>query len=114
MSTPTTERGKIEELMEKWGAKSAMLLLALCAFIYQQDRATLISDNKSLAARVQTLERHTARLQEGKASREELRDAIAQIARDNARGYDNMKEIIGTLRSDLVQRMDILAEKNKR
>lgn len=113
MST-VNDGGKLQELMEKWGAKSAMLLLALCAFIYQQDRATLISDNKALGARVATLERATGRLQEGKASREELRDAIAQIARDNQRGYDNMKEVIGTLRSDLVQRMDILAEKNRK
>jgi hypothetical protein len=109
----TNQNGKLQELMEKWGAKSAMLLLMLCAFIYQQDRANLIADNKANSARIAASERAIGRLQEGKASREELRDAIGQIARDNQRGYDNMKEIIGTLRSDLVQRMDIMNEKRK-
>lgn len=105
------EGGKLQDLIEKWGAKSAMLLLALCLFVYQQDRSQLIADNKALAARTAANERAIGRLQEGKASREELKAAMETIQRDNQRSRDDFKEIIGTLRSDLVQRMELLAAK---
>lgn len=112
MGTPSNESGgKLQELIEKWGAKSAVLLLALCVFIYQQDRAQLMADNKALAARTSANERAIGRLQEGKASREELKAAMETIARDNQRSRDDFKEIIGTLRSDLISRMDILTER---
>lgn len=111
MSTPTKNEGKLQEYIERWGAKSAMLLVALCLFIYQQDRSSLIADNKALSARTSANERAIGRLQEGKASREELKAAMETIARDNQRSRDDMKDIIGTLRADLVQRMDILAGK---
>lgn len=109
-----TNNGKLNELMEKWGAKSAMLLLALCAFIYQQDRASLQSDNKALSARVSASERAIGRLQEGKASREEVRAMMETIRNDSARGREDFKEIIQTLRSDLIQRMDIIAERKSK
>lgn len=112
MSTPVkTEDGKLQGLIEKWGAKSAMLLLALCLFVYQQDRSQLIADNKALAARTAANERAIGRLQEGKASREELKAAMESISRDNQRGRDDFKEIVTTLKTDLIQRMDLL---NKR
>lgn len=110
-TTQNEEGGKLQQLIEKWGAKSAMLLLALCLFVYQQDRSALIADNKALAARTSANERAIGRLQEGKASREELKAAMETIARDNQRSRDDIKDIIVTLRSDLVQRMDILAGK---
>lgn len=116
MSNPANANeggGKLQELIEKWGAKSAALLLALCVFIYQQDRGQLIADNKALSARTAANERAIGRLQEGKASREELKAAIETIQRDNQRSRDDIKETIGTLRSDLISRMDILTERNK-
>jgi len=106
-----SEGGKLQDLMERWGTKSAGLLLVLCAFIYQQDRASMQADNKALAARVGAVERSTGRLQEGKASREEVRAAIESIQRDNQRNQSDIKDIIGTLRSDLVQRMELLTTK---
>lgn len=100
--------GKLQELIEKWGAKSAALLVVLCAFIYQQDRAALISDNKALSARVSASERAIGRLQEGKASREELKAAMDSIKADNQRGRDDFKDVVQTLRNDLVQRMELM------
>jgi hypothetical protein len=97
--------------MNKWGVKSAFLLLVLCSWIYQQDRAQVMSDNKALAARTAANERAIGRLQEGKASREELKSAIETIARDNQRSRDDLKESMNTLRNDLVQRMDIIVSK---
>lgn len=111
--TPNNGDNKLQILIEKWGAKSAMLLLALCAFIYQQDRAALITDNKALAARTAANERAIGRLQEGKASREELKAAIEAIQRDNMRSNSDIKDAIVTLKSDLVQRMDLLADRRK-
>lgn len=106
--TQETDKGKLQDLYEKWGAKSAGLLLVLCAFIYQQDRGSLISDNKALGARVAASERAIGRLQEGKASREELKAAMDSIKADNQRGRDDFKDIINTMRNDLVQRMDLM------
>lgn len=106
--TTTAEKGKLQELIEKWGSKSAGLLLFLCLFIYQQDRASLIGDNKALGARVSASERAIGRLQEGKASREELKAAMDSIKADNQRGRDDFKDIINTMRNDLVQRMDMM------
>lgn len=109
--TTATSNGKLQELMEKWGAKSAGLLVVLCAFIYQQDRSSLIADNKALGARVSASERAIGRLQEGKASREELKAAMDSIKADNQRGRDDFKDIINTMRNDLVQRMDLMQKR---
>lgn len=117
--------GKLQELIQKWGAKSAGLLLILCCFIYSQDRAQMItdikasearvlSDNKALAARVSASERAIGRVQDGKASREELKAVVETITRDNQRTKDDIKETILTLKSDLIQRMDILTVSSNR
>jgi hypothetical protein len=105
------ENGKLNGMIEKWGAKSAMLLLLLCVFVYQQDRGQAAADNKALAARTAANERAIGRLQEGKASREELKAAMDSISRDNQRSRDDIKEIVSTLKNDLIQRMDLLTNK---
>lgn len=112
MSDPVKEEnGKLQSLIEKWGLKSATLLMCLCLFVYQQDRSQLISENKALSARTAANERAIGRLQEGKASREELKAAVDGISRDNQRTKDDIKEVINVLRSDLVQRMELLTKK---
>lgn len=111
MTTTATQDNKLQMLVEKWGAYAAALLLALCGFIYQQDRAQLMQDNAALSARVGASERAIGRLQEGKASREELKAAIDSIRSDNQRGRDDFKDVVTTLRNDLVQRIDLMRVK---
>lgn len=105
------ENGKLQTMIEKWGVKSAALLLVLVVFVYQQDRAQHMADNKALSARTAANERAIGRLQEGKASREELKAAMDSISKDNQRSRDDIKEIVSTLRSDLIQRMDLLTNR---
>lgn len=106
--------GKLQGLIEKWGGWSAMILLSLVVFVYQSDRTQLVSDNKALSARTAANERAIGRLQEGKASREELRSAIDTVSKDNAMFRQDFKEGLGQLRSDLVQRMDFIVAQNKK
>lgn len=114
MSTqPTSENGKLQELINKWGSKSAWLLVVLCTWIYQQDRGQMIADNKALSARMAAGERAIGRLQEGKASREELKSALESIQRDNIRSRDDLKDSMNTLRNDLVQRMDLIVNRRQ-
>lgn len=103
----------LQGLIAKWGGWSAMILLSLVVFVYQSDRTQLIADNKALSARTAANERAIGRLQEGKASREELRSAIDAVSKDNAMFRQDFKEGLGQLRSDLVQRMDFIVSQNK-
>lgn len=105
------ENGKLQSLIEKFGAKVGLLLLALVCYMYQTDRAYTQAQIKTLDAMIKSNQRAISRLNDGKASREELKSAIQAIAQNNDALKNDMKESLQVLRNDLVQRLDLI---NKR
>ena len=125
MESNENESGKLQKLLEKWGTTVTVLLFTLSIFVYKQDKATLETaitnvasqaqmDQKGLSTQINSNTRAISRLQEGKASREELKTAIESVSKDNAIFRQDVKDSINTLRNDLVQRMDILVNSSKK
>lgn len=111
MSEGINGEGKLQNMIEKFGKWAAAALISLVIFMYQSDRTQLISDNKALAARTAANERAIGRLQEGKASREELKSAIESVSKDNATFRSDFKETLYGMKNDLIARMDLIANK---
>ncbi len=102
------EGGKLNSLIEKWGSKSAMLLLALVCFMYQSDRANMQAQMRALDSMVKANQRAISRLNDGKASREELKSAIDAMVMNNSSLKSDFRDVVQTLRNDLVQRIDLI------
>jgi len=125
MESNDNDSGKLQKLLEKWGTTVTVLLFTLSIFVYKQDKATLETaianvasqaqmDQKGLSTQINSNTRAISRLQEAKASREELKTAIESVSKDNAIFRQDVKDSINTLRNDLVQRMDILVNSSKK
>lgn len=109
--TNQNSEGKLQVLIEKGAVKAAVLLLALICYMYQSDRANMQANMKALDYQIKANQRAISRLNDGKASREELKSAIQAIAQNNNALKSDMKDAIQVLRDDLVQRLDLI---NKR
>lgn len=105
--------GKLQELIEKWGGWAALALISLVIFMYQSDRASTQATMNQLEKGIATNSRAINRLNEGKASREELKSAIESVSKDNAAFRQDFKDGMSTLRNDLVQRIDLVIDKRR-
>lgn len=102
---------KINSYVEKFGGWVGLALLTLVVFMYQQDRATTSASIAAVDARVATAERSIGRLQEGKASRAELKELQETFLREIVGTRQDMKEGFSIIRSDIAQRMELLKAK---
>lgn len=76
------EGGKLQELIEKFGGWAAIALITLVGFMYQGDRANTQANIASLEKVVAAQGRAISRVQEGKVSKEELKNVQEQWIRE--------------------------------
>lgn len=107
----TDQTSKLNILIEKFGGWAAVTLIILVSFMYQQDRASTSSEIAAVNARVVSAERSIGRLQEGKASRAELKELQETFLREIVGTRQDMKEGFSIIRSDIAQRMELLKTK---
>jgi len=103
-----SETSKINLLIEKFGGWAAVTLIVLVSFMYQQDRASMKAELASTNARIVSAERSIGRLQEGKASRAELKELQESFLREIVGTRQDMKEGFQIIRSDIAQRMEMM------
>lgn len=101
---------KINTLVEKFGGWAFLTLIILVSFVYQQDRAATSAEISAVNARVVAAERSIGRLQEGKASRAELKELQETFLREIVGTRQDMKEGFQIIRSDIAQRMEMIKQ----
>ena len=74
--------GKLQQLIEKFGGWAAIALISLAAFTYNGDKANTQAQIASIEKNIATTNRAIARLQEGKVSKEELKNVQEQWIRE--------------------------------
>lgn len=111
--TNQNSEGRLQGLIEKFGAKAALLLLALLCYLYQTDRAYTQAQMTALDSMIKSNQRAISRLNDGKASREELKSAIDAIVQNNNSLKADLKETVQVLRNDLVQRIDMIGTRKQ-
>jgi hypothetical protein len=111
MSNPTNEGGKLQELIQKFGGWAGVALISLAAFMYQGDKASTQQAIEGLEKNIATNQRAISRLQDGKASRAELKELQEAWLRESQSSRQDYKDQMNILRNDIIQRLDII---NKR
>lgn len=101
MSTTLTEGNKIQDLIEKFGGWTALVLIGLVCYMYQGDRAATASAIAGLEKGIDTNQRAIGRLQEGKLSREEFRSAQEQWIRETVGMRQDLRDLFIALRVDV-------------
>lgn len=96
-----TNEGKLQTLLEKFGGWAALALLSCILFIYQNDKA-------DIQARTASNERAIGRLQDGKASKAELKELKEVFLREQQTTRQDFKDSINTLKNDIIQRIDLV------
>jgi hypothetical protein len=76
--------GKLQQLIEKFGGWAAIALVTLACFTYQGDRANTQSQIIAIETNLKTTNRAISRLQEGKVSKEELKNVQESWIRETA------------------------------
>ena len=104
----TEQVNKLSLLIEKFGVWALGALVLLTVFVYQQDKAQTAADLAATKASIVSLERSIGRLQEGKASRAELKELQESFLREIVGTRQDMKDGFAIIRSDLAQRMDMI------
>ncbi len=102
---------RINSYIEKFGGWVGLMLLTLVIFMYQQDRAATAADIQATNARVTASERSIGRLQEGKASRAELKELQETFLREIVGTRQDMRDGFAIIRSDIAQRMEFVKNK---
>lgn len=82
--TEPTESNKLQQLIEKFGGWAAIALVSLAAFTYQGDKAVTQQQIAAIEKNVASTNRSIARLQEGKVSKEELKNVQESWIRETA------------------------------
>jgi hypothetical protein len=76
--------GKLQQLIEKFGGWAAIALISLAATMYNGDKASTEARFASVEKEVATNRRAIGRLQEGKVSKEELKNVQESWIRETA------------------------------
>lgn len=107
MSTPTPNDGKLQQLIEKFGGWAFIAILTMGVYMYQGDKANMQESMAAVNARVTSSERAIGRLQDGKASREELKNSQEASLRELQGLRADMKDLMSTMRSDMAARLEL-------
>lgn len=67
--------GKLQQLIEKFGGWAAIALISLIGFMYQGDKVSTQASIAALEKNIDSNRRAISRLQEGKVSKEEFKNA---------------------------------------
>lgn len=113
MSTPapTPNEGKLQGLIEKFGGWAFMIILTMGVYMYQGDKANMQENQAATNARVTSTERAIGRLQDGKASREELKNSQEASLRELQGLRADMKDLMATMRNDMAARLELTRQK---
>lgn len=108
MSANSSNDGKLQQLIEKGGGWAAMALVSLLTVMYTNDKAALQMQLVDLNKQVVMQSKQINRLQEGKASRAELKEMGEAFTREVQNTRQDIKDQFSTLRQDIIQRMDLI------
>lgn len=111
MSTPTPNDGKLQLLIEKFGGWAFMVILTMGVYMYQGDKSSMQESMAAVNVRVTTSERAIGRLQDGKASREELKSSQEASLRELQGLRADMKDLMTTMRNDMAARLELTRQK---
>ena len=100
--------GKLQAILDHWGKMAVGFVIALGVYSYQGDRQAMQNDMAGISARTGSNERSIGRLQDQKASREEVKELQAQFIREMSGTRTDIKEGFQLLRSDINQRFDMI------
>lgn len=106
MTTPENQGDKLSQLIEKWGYVAGVIIVSLCLYMYQGDKGNIQDNMIATNARVTVAERAISRLQDGKASREELKTSQEASLRELQGLRQDMKDMMSVMRSDYQSRLD--------
>lgn len=99
---------KLQTILDHWGKMAVGLVLTLGVYSYQGDRQAIQNDMAGLSARTGASERSIGRLQDQKASREEVKELQTQFIREMSGTRQDFKDGMQLLRNDIVQRLDLI------
>ncbi len=102
------KQDKLQGILDHWGKMAAGFVIALGVYSYQGDRQAIQNDMAGLSARTGSNERSIGRLQDQKASREEVKELQAQFIREMSGTRTDIKDGFQLLRSDINQRFDMI------
>lgn len=103
--------GKLQQLIEKFGGWAFMIILTMGVYMYQGDKANMQENMAAVNARVTSTERSIGRLQDGKASREELKSSQEASLRELQGLRADMKDLMATMRNDMAARLELTRQK---
>lgn len=99
MSNPS--ESKLQELIQKLGGYAGIALITLACFMYQSDKTTMAATISGLEKSIASNQRAISRLQEGKVSREELKNVQEQWVREMQGMRQDLRDLAGVLRVDV-------------
>jgi len=102
------KQDKLQVILDHWGKMAVGLVLTLGVYSYQGDRQAIQNDMAGLSARTGASERSIGRLQDQKASREEVKELQTQFIREMSGTRQDFKDGMQLLRNDIVQRLDLI------
>ncbi len=102
------KQDKLQGILDHWGKMAVGFVIALGVYSYQGDRQAIQNDMAGLSARTGSNERSIGRLQDQKASREEVKELQAQFIREMSGTRTDIKDGFQLLRSDINQRFDMI------
>ena len=103
-----SRQDKLQGILDHWGKMAVGFVIALGVYSFQGDRQAIQNDMAGLSARTGASERSIGRLQDQKASREEVKELQAQFIREMSGTRTDIKEGFQLLRSDINQRFDMI------
>lgn len=105
------KQDRLQVILDHWGKMAVGLVLTLGIYSYQGDRQAIQNDMAGLSARTGASERSIGRLQDQKASREEVKELQTQFIREMSGTRMDFKEGMQQVKLDIIQRLDMM---NKR
>lgn len=114
MSTPVPpvpSESKIQAIIERWGYIAGCIIFSLVIFVYQSDKSNMQETIAAANARITVAERGIGRLQDGKASREELKNSQEASLRELQGLRQDMKDMMSVMRTDYQSRLDYQTRK---
>jgi hypothetical protein len=105
------KQDKLQSILDHWGKMAVGFVIALGVYSYQGDRQAIQNDMAGLSARTGAAERSIGRLQDQKASREEVKELQTQFLREMSGTRMDFKEGMQQVKLDIIQRLDMI---NKR
>lgn len=112
MTTPApAPENKLNKMIERFGGWAGLLLLSLCIWTYQQDRAITQQAIAANSSGIKATERAISRIQDTKVSREEFKGVQEQWLRETQGMRSDIKDGMNILRNDFAQRMEVLIKR---